>query len=224
MNPSPIDCYHEFTKNFTSKNKDLTHPLSISEKSDPFELFREWFDEAQNCEAIDEPTAMTLATVDNQGMPWARIVLLKEVSEQGFTFYTNLESIKADHLAANPRAGLCFYWMPLHKQVRIVGDVEKVSDDDADHYFASRPRESQLGAWASKQSSPMASVNDLMIRVGEYAQQFADQDIARPPFWSGYRVVPNVIEFWLRQPFRLHDRLEYKRGKQREWTAQTLYP
>ena len=198
--------------------------MSIPKKSDPFDLFQDWFNEAQGCEAIEEPTAMTLATVDAHGMPWPRIVLLKDISEQGFTFYTNLESIKGKHLADNPRAGLCFYWEPIQKQVRIVGNVERVSDDDADAYFASRPRESQLGAWASKQSTPLASMNDLMTRVGEFAQQFADQDVPRPPFWSGYRLAPTVIEFWLRQPFRLHDRLEYTRDDQGVWGSENLYP
>ena len=173
---------------------------------------------------MEEPCAFTLATVDSSNTPWTRIVLLRGLSARGFVFYTNLESIKAEHIRDKPRASLCFYWMPLGKQVRVVGSVELVSDAEADAYFATRPRDSQLGAWASDQSRPMASRNVLLQRISEYAQKFGEAEVPRPPFWSGYRIEPDVIEFWHRQPFRLHDRLCYRRDGEGRWKAQTLYP
>lgn len=198
--------------------------MSIPEHANPLDLFDDWFEEAKNCNDIAEPLAMTLATVDENQMPWPRTVLLKGHDEDGFTFYTNLGSRKARHLQANPKAGLCFYWMPLNKQVRIVGKVELVEDEVADAYFATRPRESQLGAWASRQSEPMPSLEDLMQRLQKYATQFGDGDVPRPDFWSGYRVVPDEIEFWLRGEFRLHHRRAYTRQPGGVWTSQLLFP
>ena len=197
-------------------------PIPVS--SHPLELFEEWLSEAFACESMEEPCAFTLATVDSSNTPWTRIVLLRGLSARGFVFYTNLESIKAEHIRDKPRASLCFYWMPLGKQVRVVGSVELVSDAEADAYFATRPRDSQLGAWASDQSRPMASRNVLLQRISEYAQKFGEAEVPRPPFWSGYRIEPDVIEFWHRQPFRLHDRLCYRRDGEGRWKAQTLYP
>lgn len=198
--------------------------MSIAKKKDPIELFKEWFDEASHCEPISEPSAMTLATVDASGMPWPRTVLLKDVNERGFTFYTNLDSPKAQHLELNPQAGLCFYWMPLNKQVRILGRVERVSDEEADAYFATRPLQSQIGAWASQQSQVLSSRMELMGRVAKVGLKYVGRRVPRPPFWSGYRLVPELIEFWLRQPFRLHERLVYRRQDQGEWAAEHLYP
>lgn len=198
--------------------------MQIPENPDPIDLFTEWLDEAKTHDEIIEPTAMTLATVDADGMPWPRIVLLKDVSDQGFTFYTNLGSLKAQQLDAIPKAGLCFHWMPLNQQVRILGDVERVDDAAADTYFDSRPRESQLGAWASKQSTAMASREELLQSLADYTAKFEGQDVPRPSFWSGYRLKPSFIEFWLRAPFRLHHRRAYTRKPDGSWTQEILYP
>lgn len=190
----------------------------------PFDLFAEWFDEAKRHPEISEPSAMTLATADPTGMPWSRIVLLKDFSPDGFTFYTNLGSPKARHLDANPKASLCFYWMPSNKQVRIQGRSIRVMDQEADAYFATRPRESQIGAWASKQSERLASRDELNARVAQYAREFEGRPVPRPPFWSGYRIIPERMEFWLRMPHRLHDRLVYEFNGHGGWTATALYP
>lgn len=197
--------------------------MPIERLDDPIELFERWYDEVLARDDIDEPSAMTLATVDDSGAPFARIVLLKGVDDRGFTFFTNTQSVKGQHLATNPRAALCFYWMPLARQVRIRGAVETVSADEADAYFASRPRESQIGAWASAQSQPLDDRKTLEKRFTEIGQQYADQDIPRPPHWSGYRVVPEVIEFWLRMEHRLHERLEYTRTGD-VWEMRLLNP
>lgn len=171
----------------------------------------------------DEPDAMVLSTADEDGQPSGRFVLLKEVDERGFAFYTNLESRKARALGANPRASLCFYWPELGKQVRIEGAVERVSDAEADAYFATRPRESQIGAWASKQSSTLASRQALDDRVAEIIARFDGVPVPRPPFWSGYRVAPAMIEFWTRDAARLHVRERYQRSGN-SWTETLLFP
>lgn len=198
--------------------------MSIPEDPDPFNLFNEWFAEARSSDRIDEPLAMTLATVDEHGMPWTRTVLMREASENGFAFFTNLGSNKARQLQANPNASLCFHWMPLDKQVRILGQAELVPDDEADAYFATRPRESQIGAWASRQSERLAAYEDLERRFEEYTKEFEGREVPRPEFWSGYRVVPELIEFWLRAPFRLHYRRVYERQPGGSWVSHLLYP
>lgn len=198
--------------------------MTIPEKADPFELFGSWLEEARQCEDIDCYNAMVLATVDAQGMPWPRIVLLKAHDEHGFTFYTNLTSIKSRQLDAHPKASLCFYWKPLDKQVRILGTVKRVSEEEADAYFATRPRESQIGAWASKQSQSLPSRSVLEERVAEVEKQYDGKSVPRPSFWSGFRLVPSLIEFWKQQPHRLHDRLAYTRGPDASWTSERLYP
>lgn len=198
--------------------------MAIPLENDPLVTFRAWFDEAQaRPDAIPEPTAMTLATVDPSGTPDARIVLLKGFDARGFTFFTNLGSPKARQLENVPRAALCFYWMPLDKQVRIRGPVERADDAEADAYFASRPRESQIGAWASRQSEPLEGRFELEARVARFAAKFVFGNAPRPGFWGGYRVIPEQIEFWLKRPFRLHERLLYTRRGDR-WEKQYLYP
>jgi pyridoxamine 5'-phosphate oxidase len=188
---------------------------------DPFEVFDAWFAEAAASE-INDPDAMTLATVDAEGMPDARTVLLKGRDEAGFVFYTNLESAKGRELAATPRAALLFHWKSLRRQVRIRGDVAQVSDAEADAYFASRPRGSRLGAWASDQSRPLDSRATLEARVQQQEARFPDE-VPRPPHWSGLRVIPWQIEFWQDGAYRLHDRFLFTRAGD-GWSVQRLYP
>ena len=192
---------------------------------DPIARFRELLDTARRVprDVLPEPTAFTLATVDERGQPSARIVLLKQVDEHGFVFYTNFESRKGRELLATRRAALCFHWQALEVQVRVEGTVETVTDAEADAYFASRARGSQIGAWASEQSRDMASAGDLDARVDEVEQRFAGRDVPRPPYWSGFRVVPERIEFWKNMPSRLHARYVYTRSGG-AWDVRQLYP
>lgn len=197
--------------------------------SDPIYLeavaqFRDLLDEAAFA-GEPEPTAMTLATADAAGRVAARIVLLKAVDERGFVFYTNYESAKARQLAAHPQAALCFLWKTLRDvvQVRVEGAVEKAGAAEADAYFASRPRASQIGAWASRQSQTLAARAELDARIAEVERRFADTDVPRPPFWGGYRLVPDMIELWFGQRARLHDRVRYERDGD-AWRKRLLYP
>lgn len=191
---------------------------------EPFKLFQGWLEDAETVE-INDPTAMALATVDTDGMPDVRMVLLKGVDHDGFVFYTNLESAKGRELEAVPKAALCFHWKGLRRQVRVRGVVESVSGAEADAYYASRPRQSRLGAWASKQSRPLESRFALEKEVARYAAKFGLGDIPRPSHWSGFRIVPLSIEFWHDRPFRLHDRLVFTRSAPGEaWTTERLYP
>ncbi len=171
----------------------------------------------------DNPTAMALATVNPEGHPTVRIVLMRGFDEQGLKFYTNFRSQKGQDLAANPHAAVCFHWDPLLSQVRMEGIVEKTSDADSDAYWATRPRESQLAAWASDQSQPLDSRQTLADRAAALEQKYPGGDIPRPEFWGGYRLIPSRIEFWYGQPARLHDRDVYERGPS-GWTHQLLYP
>jgi pyridoxamine 5'-phosphate oxidase len=192
---------------------------------DPIERFRSVYALAEKIDRaiIPEPNAMSLGTVEDGGQPTVRIVLLKSFDERGFVFYTNYEGRKGKHLLAHPLAGLCFYWPPIDIQVRIEGMVTKVADDEADAYFATRNRLSQIGAWASRQSEPVESPTALDERVAKYEREFAGREVPRPKFWSGFRVSPERIEFWKGRPNRLHERHLYTRAAT-GWKIETLYP
>ena len=196
----------------------------FTEAAEPLVLFEAWMEEAKGSEPAD-PTAMTLATVDADGLPNARMVLLKGVDARGFVFYTNTESQKGRELAAHPRAALVFHWKSLTRQVRVRGPVERVTDADADAYYATRARMSQIGAWASKQSAPLESRHAFEKAVAFYTAKHGIGTVPRPPYWSGFRIVPTVMEFWHDRPFRLHDRVEYRRETPcGPWVKTRLYP
>jgi pyridoxamine 5'-phosphate oxidase len=190
--------------------------------TDPFELFRAWYDEARETE-INDSNAMALATADAQGRPSVRMVLLKGFDARGFVFYTNREGRKAAELAANPRAALLFHWKTLRRQVRIEGAVSLVSDEESDAYFATRSRDSQLGAWASDQSRPLDRRETFEQQYEEVRQRFEGKDVPRPPHWGGYRVAPERIEFWLDRAHRLHERRLFVRDGA-GWREGLLYP
>jgi pyridoxamine 5'-phosphate oxidase len=191
--------------------------------TDPFAKFQEWMSEAWDHEP-DDANAMTLATAAPDGAPSARIVLLKGADQRGFVFYTNRQSRKGEDLAANARAALLFHWKPQGRQVRIEGRVESVTDAEADAYYATRPRISRLGAWASDQSRVLPERADLERRLREYEAKYPSEDIPRPPHWSGYRVIPERFEFWQNMPFRLHDRTVYTVAANGGWAIGKLFP
>ncbi|ESQ74449.1 pyridoxamine 5'-phosphate oxidase [Asticcacaulis sp. AC402] len=190
--------------------------------AEPFVLFADWLKDARAKEPND-PNGMAVATVDDDGLPDVRMVLLKDFDDQGFVFYTNTQSAKGQHLTANPKAALLFHWKSLRRQVRIRGDVTRVTDAEADLYFASRARQSQIGAWASDQSQPLPDRFALEKRVAEYGLKFGLGKIERPPHWTGFRVEPSAMEFWRDRPFRLHDRVQFTRTAT-GWTREKLYP
>ena len=194
----------------------------IDSNKDPIILFRKWFEEAKKKE-INDPNAMTLATISQNSTLNLRVVLLKSFDEKGFVFYTNEKSKKGKSINFNPQVALNFYWKSLCRQVRIEGSVKQVSDEEADKYFNSRPEGSKIGAWASKQSSKLKTREELENKVQYYNQKYRDKFIPRPHYWKGFKVTPHLIEFWQEMPFRLHDRVEYKK-KDKNWLIKRLYP
>ena len=198
--------------------------MSISVAKDPLELFKAWFQDAQDSE-VNDPNAVTVATVDEDGLPNVRVVLLKDFDAQGFVFYTNLESAKGREIVSAGKAAMCFHWKSRQRQVRIRGAIELVSDEQADEYFNSRPRQSRIGAWASQQSRPMKGRGDLLQAVAKYAVKYAVGRIPRPSYWSGVRLKPASIEFWQAGEFRLHHRIEYCRSPDgNSWEQRMLFP
>jgi pyridoxamine 5'-phosphate oxidase len=194
------------------------------EATEPFALFAQWFEEAKQKE-INDPEAMCVATADPDGLPDARMVLMKEWSPEGFVFYTNAESAKGRQLAANMKAAALFHWKSLRRQVRLRGPVEAVSDAESDAYYESRPRDSRIGAWASQQSRPLESRFALEKAVASYGARYAIGDIPRPPYWRGFRIRPVAMEFWQDRPFRLHDRVRFFRdAPAQDWRKERLYP
>jgi pyridoxamine 5'-phosphate oxidase len=212
-----------------SDTAPIEHPAwltggDFTAADEPLRLFAAWFAEARRTEMVN-PDAMALATVDRDGLPNARMVLLKAFDDRGFVFYTNVDSVKGRELADAPKAALTFYWKSLQRQVRARGTVEPVSDEEADAYFATRSRMAQIGAWASKQSAALESRLAFEKAVAVHAAKFAIGTVPRPPNWSGYRVVPQEIEFWQERPFRLHDRIAFTRSAVgAPWRKTRLYP
>lgn len=199
------------------ENIDL---LSLS--SDPFVIFKKWFDEASDKE-LNDPNAMNLATVSSDNKPSSRMVLLKNYNKEGFVFYTNFNSKKGKSIANNPNVSLNFHWKSLLKQVRIEGRISKVSDHEANEYYNTRPKESKIGAWASNQSEELVERKNLEENIKFYSNKFKDNLIERPPYWIGFRIKPSLIEFWQDMPFRLHDRLEFTIVNG-QWKSRKLYP
>ncbi len=198
----------------------MDNPLS----SNPIKQFKLWLEEATQNE-INDPTAMALATATRDGIPSVRMVLLKQIDENGFKFHTNSESQKGTELFENPYASLCFYWKSLRKQVRVQGVIETVSDNEADTYFADRPYKRQIGAWASQQSRPLEDRKTLEDKITKLEQEYPEgTTVPRPAYWKGYRVKPLRIEFWMDNPSRLHDRFTYDKDDQNQWQVTRLYP
>ncbi|MCY0964626.1 pyridoxamine 5'-phosphate oxidase [Parathalassolituus penaei] len=208
------DIRKEYTQGRLDENKVAEHPVV---------QFNAWFEQYRGTSPI-EPTVMTVASIDADGMPWQRILLLKAFDEHGFVFFTNYESNKGQQLDHNPNASIHFFWMTMERQVQIQGRVEKVSREEAERYFHSRPRESQLGAWASQQSRPLASRSELETRFARLNVEYQDREVPLPDYWGGFRLVPSRIEFWQGGEHRLHDRVEYRRQADGSWKIQRLNP
>ena len=209
---------------FLEASQGIIHDLpAASPDKDPIMQFQEWFDLAQNAN-IYLPEAMTLATASPEGIPSARIVLLKCIDHRGFVFFTNYNSRKGDELNSNPQAALVIHWSTLQRQIRIEGNVERISRDESETYFQSRPRGSRIGAWASRQSTLLNERSELNLRVERLNQKYPGENIPCPPHWGGFRVVPESIEFWQGRKNRLHERLEFNRLPSGDWQTQLLYP
>lgn len=220
----PLPPFPEYQVTDRPETVDKDDIAGWASAGDPLRLFHEWLDEARGREPND-PDAVALSTADASGFPDVRMVLLKGADERGFVFYTNFESVKGRELAENPRAALCFHWKSLRRQVRVRGLVSEVGADEADAYFATRHRDSQIGAWASRQSRPLETRFELEREVARYAAKFGLGKIPRPPHWSGFRVAPVRIEFWRDRPFRLHDRLVFERDAPKDaWRTLKLFP
>jgi pyridoxamine 5'-phosphate oxidase len=194
-----------------------------TDATEPLELFSNWLADAEKSE-LNDPNAVALATVDTDGLPDVRMVLLKGFDERGFVFYTNFESAKGKEILATMKAAMCFHWKSLRRSVRLRGNVSIVSDEEADEYFRSRPRGSRIGAWASKQSRPLESRFALEKAVAEFTARYPVGEIPRPEYWSGFRIEPVSIEFWHDRPFRLHDRLKFTARPDGSWDKARLYP
>ncbi len=203
----------------------MQQPLPpLDPPADPLSLFEEWYAQAQKTEPAD-PNAMMLATIGADGFPTARAMLMKSYDADGFVFYTNRQSRKSDQIRHSNKVALCFFWKSLYRQIHIEGVAAPVSEAESDAYFATRPRESQIGAWASQQSRPLESREVFEAILAETEKRFEEQTVPRPPHWGGYRVTPLRIEFWRGHPFRLHDRIVYnRRTKEAPWTTQRLFP
>lgn len=195
----------------------------FTENNDPYALFSSWFDDATKSE-INDPNAMSVATVDPSGMPNVRILLLKDFTPEGFTFYTNFESAKGQEILASGKVALCFHWKTLRRQVRVRGPVAQVTDAEADAYYNSRPRGSRIGAWASQQSRELSERSELEESVNQYDQKFHGEDVPRPEYWSGFRLSPQSMEFWHDRPYRLHDRVLFEANADNGWSKKRLYP
>lgn len=198
--------------------------MTLASFSTPFDLSKQWIADAEESE-VNDPTAMALATVNSEGMPSLRMVLMRGIDERGFVFFTNFESRKGSELLQNSNAALLFHWKTLRRQIRVEGRVEVVTDEEADNYFTSRPRASQIGAWASKQSRPMAGRFEFEAEIARYTAKFGAGSVPRPDFWSGFRIVPKYFEFWHDRKFRLHERKTYSLNQQRQgWDIEEIYP
>lgn len=212
-----------------SESAPIEHPTwltsgDFTEADEPLRLFAAWFDEAGRTEPRD-PTAMSLATIDADGLPNVRMVLMKGFDERGFVFYTNVDSPKGQELDATHRGALLFHWKSINRQVRLRGPVTRVHDAEADAYFASRPRMAQIGAWASRQSAPLESRHAFERAIAREAAKFTLGAVPRPTFWTGYRLLPLIMEFWQERPFRLHDRVQFRRESlDQPWRKTRLYP
>ena len=194
----------------------------FEEANNPIDLFKKWFSKAKETE-INDPNALALATVDKTNQPSVRMVLLKGLSDKGFVFYTNFNSKKGSDLKANKKSSMCFHWKSIRRQVRIIGTVEKVSDKEADDYYNSRPYKNKIGAWASSQSEILNKRDDFIKKIETYEKKYPSNEVPRPSHWSGWRLMPSQIEFWLDGEGRIHERLNYKKEKG-NWKKELLYP